>query len=93
VKPIHQLPVAELLAKQLHEDFRAACKAMKVPKGPHAHDHGFGDCGNRKAAYFRKRALLLLERSQNANPETLGQAEQNFQALVVLRRRVVGLEA
>lgn len=82
--------IEELLAKQLHENFRAACKSMKVPKGPHAHDHGWCDCGNLKKQYFRKRARLIMDRAGNPCPTTLGEAETNFQSLVFLRRAVVG---
>ena len=80
----------EAVAKQLHENFRAACKAMGVPKGAYTHDHGWCDCGNRKRAYFRNRARILIERSKLKSPETLGQAEQALQALVYLRRTAVG---
>lgn len=82
--------IVELLAKQIHENFRAACKALEVPRGPHAHDHGFCDCGNLKKEYFRKRARLMLVRARCINPETLGEAEQNLQALVFARRSAVG---
>lgn len=82
--------IVELLAKQLHENFRAACKAMEVPEGPYAHDHGWRDCGTRRKQYFMKRARLLLKRATNDNPQTLGEAEQNFQALIFARRSAVG---
>lgn len=76
------LDIQETLAKQLHENFRSACKAMGVPKGSHCHDHGFAECGEHKKKYFRKRAQLLLQRAENENPQTLGEAEQNAQALI-----------
>lgn len=83
--------VIDIVAKQLHENFRAACKAMGVPKGPHAHDHGYNDCGNRKQEYFRKRARVLINRSMNKLPGCLGEAESNLQALVFLKRTERGL--
>jgi hypothetical protein len=84
-------PIIEMIAKQLHENYRATCKAMGVPHSPPSHDHGYGDCGNRKKEYFRKRAYLLLKRAKNLTPETLGEAESNMQALVFLKRTHVGL--
>jgi hypothetical protein len=75
-----------LVAKQLHEDFRAACKSMGIT-GPNAHDHGFNDCGARKSIYFVKRARLLCKRSHCTKPETLGEAEQTLQAKVFWNTR------
>lgn len=82
--------IQELLAKSLHENFRAACKAMNVPPGPYAHDHGYCDCGNKKKEYFRKRARLMLQRANNEGPTTLGQAEESFQARIFVARARVG---
>lgn len=75
--------IQETLAKQLHENFRSACKAMRVPKGPHTHDHAFSECGNDKKKYFRKRAKLLLLRTEDEYPPNLMTAAEKFQALIV----------
>lgn len=87
-----KIDVVELLAKQLHENFRAACKAMGIKHAPETHDHGYGDCGNKKKEYFRKRARLMLKRSMCFNPLNLGEAEQGFQARIFIRRAAVGLD-
>jgi hypothetical protein len=87
---VMQSPIPlELVAKQLHENFRAACKAMGV-KGAIAHDHGYCDCGSKKKQYFLKRARILMMRAGTLKPETLGEAEQALQANVFLRRAIVG---
>ena len=78
----------ELFAKQLHENYRAACKAMGVT-GPEAHDHGYNDCGGLKQKYFIKRAKLLIASSKITNPQTLGEAEAAMQALCFVRRSAV----
>jgi hypothetical protein len=80
--------VTELLARELHRQYRAAAKAMGV-KGPEAHDHGPRDCGGMKWTYFRKRARLLIERAKCADPATLGQAEQAKDAMILVRRSIV----
>lgn len=78
----------EMIAKQLHENYRAACKAMGVT-GPQAHDHGYVDCGTKKKQYFIKRAKILCMRMGTTNPTTLGEAEQALQALCFIRRATV----
>jgi hypothetical protein len=84
--------VIEMLAQQLHREYRAAEKACRLPV-PHLpshdgvtlfHDHGWKGC--HKKDYFRKRAALLLKRSSVINPETLDEAEQAMAATVLLRR-------
>jgi hypothetical protein len=90
-------PVVELLAEELHRNYRTAEKALN--KQTHSlwragvlfknenrllHDHGWTACG--KQAYFRKRAAQLIRRSQIANPETLGEAECALAATVLIRR-------
>ena len=83
-------PLVELLAEELHRVYRAAEKALRLDGGcTHEgvslfHDHSWKGC--RKQAYFRKRATLLIRRSQIANPETLGEAEMALAATVLLRR-------
>lgn len=91
--PKLQLEVTDIqdaLARELHRQYRAAAKAMGI-KGPEAHDHGVRDCGAKKFKYFRKRAALLLKRSASLNPKTLGQAEENLNAMILIRRSDVGL--
>jgi hypothetical protein len=48
------------------------------------HDHGWSACGKR--AYFLKRARLIVARSQNDNPETLGQMEEKLASAILARR-------
>lgn len=86
---MRELTPLELVAKQLHENFRAACKAMGV-KGKIAHDHGYCDCGGKKKQYFLNRARILMMRAGTTEPKTLGEAEQALQANVFLRRAIVG---
>lgn len=83
--------VIKLLAKQLHENYRAACKAMGV-KGPEGHDHGYNDCGGRKQEYFIKRAYLMVKRAGQESV-TLGDAEQTLQASVFLHRLRLGISS
>jgi hypothetical protein len=80
--------VSELLAQELHRQYRATAKAMGV-KGPEAHDHGVRDCGTIKFNYFIKRANLIIKRASCNNPKTLGQAEENLNALILARRVTV----
>lgn len=90
-----QQPVAELIAQELHRNYRAAFKALHTgrnkpgsigaPKNcTSEHDHGWDTCG--KKDYFRGRAELLIKRAHVENPETLGEAEQILAATVLLRR-------
>ncbi len=80
--------ITELLARELHRQYRAAAKAMGS-KGPQAHDHGVRDCGQQKFKYFVKRARLLIVRASCRTPETLGQAEEALQAMILIRRCIV----
>jgi hypothetical protein len=83
-------PVVELLAAQLHREYRAAEQAMarsqKTPAPDYRlpHDHGWICCSRQK--YFLKRAAMLIKRSEVVNPETLGEAECALAATVLLRR-------
>ena len=89
----NQDAVVEMFAQQLHREYRAAEKALRLDGGATHdgvclfHDHGWAGC--RKQAYFRKRAALLMKRSSAVNPETLGEAEQALAAHVLLRRFAV----
>lgn len=85
---IDPVGVADQLARELHRQYRAAAKAMGV-KGAEAHDHGVRDCGQKKFNYFRKRAKILIKRANCTTPETWGQAEENLNALVLIRRSIV----
>lgn len=85
-------PVIEILAQELHRNYRAAEKSLRTTDvvGERAymqHDHGWEGCHRQK--YFRKRAALLIKRSVVVNPETLGEAEQALSATVLLRRLAV----
>lgn len=55
------------LAELLHQNYRAAAKAMaamhKIAIGPVAHDHGWCDCYGKKRLYFLRRARWLLRHS------------------------------
>lgn len=80
--------VEDQLARELHRQYRAAAKAMGV-KGPKGHDHGVRDCGAKKFKYFQKRAALLVKRATCITPDTWGQAEENLNALILIRRTIV----
>lgn len=54
----------DLLAKELHKDYRAARKALGDTRWD-AHDHGWAHC-NRKD-YFRKRATAKLRKAWGAH--------------------------
>lgn len=49
----------EILAMELHKNYRAAYKAMTGCVGIGAHDHGWKAC--RRQDYFRARAKGLIE--------------------------------
>src|SRR4051812_16012264 len=74
MKPsIKATSLEELLARELHRQYRAAAKSNGI-KGIQAHDHGPRDCGALKFKYFQKRAKLMLKRA-NTKPlsATLGE--------------------
>jgi hypothetical protein len=82
-------PVTELLAQQLHREYRAAEKACRCTdvageRPYYQHDHGWEGC--HKKQYFRRRAALLAVRADVNNPTTLGEAEQALAATVLIRR-------
>ena len=92
--------VAELIAAQLHREYRAAFIAMhsgystfmgvgrqKAKTGTgcrNEHDHGWSNCPKKK--YFLQRANMHIKRAHVQNPETLDEAEQILAATVFLRR-------
>ena len=83
--------VVEMLAEELHKQYRAAFKALHRPSGTrylNEHDHGWLAC--HKRTYFLRRAALLIKRASVINPETLGDAEVALAATVFLRRLRVG---
>jgi hypothetical protein len=94
-----RIELVEMLAAELHRQYRAAEKAMNRAKtiwrggvqipNPNRllHDHGWSSCGKRD--YFRKRAALIMRRASCTNPETLGEAETALQAAVLQRRLIV----
>jgi len=95
--PLQPKPIVELLAEELHRNYRAAEKALNkeaktvwragvqvTNTNRLLHDHGWASCG--KQAYFRKRAAELIRRSQIAHPETLSEAESALAATVLIRR-------
>lgn len=86
--PIKAETILDVLARELHRQYRAAAKAMGV-KGAEAHDHGVRDCGAQKFHYFEKRAALMIKRAGCRTPETLGEAESSLQAMVFIRRSIV----
>ena len=82
-------PVVELLASQLHREYRAANKAMSAnhraqPPTQLLHDHGWTKCHRQK--YFLRRAAMLIKRAAVISPETLGEAECALAATVLIRR-------
>lgn len=77
------MDVVENLAMELHRQYRAADKAL----GDARHDHGWRSCADKK--YFRNRARLVIARATCTDPQTLGQAEENLNALVLKRRLIV----
>ncbi len=94
-----QVALIEMLATELHRQYRAAEKAMNRAKklwrggkqisNPNLllHDHGWASCGQRK--YFHRRAELIIKRSSCVNPSTLGEAEEALSAAVLKRRLIV----
>lgn len=99
-QPYINIATVELLAEELHRQYRAAEKSMnraktiwragvKIPN-PNVllHDHGFASCG--KQAYFRKRARLILKRAGMTDHSTLGEAEETLNA-IVLKKAVLGI--
>lgn len=74
----------EILAAELHRQYRAAEKALNPY---HIHDHGWQACGKKK--YFLQRAAMIIKRAKCTDPQTLGEAEQSLAALVLLRRLMV----
>lgn len=86
--PIKAETVLEILARELHRNYRAAAKAMGVI-GSQAHDHGVRDCGARQFHYFEKRAALILKRSTMPHPENVGQAEERLSAMILFKRMIV----
>lgn len=82
-------PVHELIAQELHRQYRAAEKALRCTdvtgERPYLqHDHGWEHCHRQE--YFHKRSALMIKRTHVENPETLGEAEQILAATVLLRR-------
>ncbi len=91
----NKLTTAELLARELHRQYRAAEKALnKAAKTlwragvqlPNTnkllHDHGWDACG--KQTYFLRRANLMVKRASDRTPATLGQAEQCLDAALLI---------
>ncbi len=89
----NKLTTAELLARELHRQYRAAFKALHTgrnksgsigaPKNCIAeHDHGWDACG--KQTYFLRRANLMVKRASDRAPSTLGQAEQCLDAALLI---------
>jgi hypothetical protein len=87
--------VIELLAEELHRQYRAAEKALN--KQTHSlyragvllpnenrllHDHGWTACG--KQEYFRKRAALMVKRATDSSTQTLGEAEASLSAALLI---------
>jgi hypothetical protein len=99
VPTVEHVKLVELLAAELHRQYRAAEKAMNRAKtiyragkripNPNLllHDHGWLSCGKRR--YFQRRAELVMRRAACAAPQTLGEAEQALQAAVLERRLIV----
>lgn len=91
------MTVREMLAVELHRQYRAAEKAMLRAATGRAsmnlliHDHGWSACS--KQSYFLKRADLIMKRATCTDPFTLGEAEQALDAAVLQRRLIVGLPA
>jgi hypothetical protein len=87
------IDLVEMLAAELHRQYRATEKAMHRDgtKSSHPncfmHDHGFASCSKQK--YFRKRARLIMRRASCTDPQTLGEAEETLQAAVLQRRLIV----
>jgi hypothetical protein len=92
--------IVEILAVELHRNFRAAEKALnrraktvwrkgKEIPNPNLllHDHGFGSCG--KQLYFRRRAELILARANDV-PATLGEMEAQLASMILKRRIELG---
>src|SRR5208337_12092 len=82
-------PVTELLAQQLHREYRAAEKALRttdeVGHYPYfKHDHGWEGCHRKK--YFQQHASRLIAHADAINPITLSAAEQALAATVLIRR-------
>ena len=83
----------ELLARELHRQYRAAAKAMGV-RGPQAHDHGVRDCGQVKFKYFYKRAALMLTRAKGHKQfNTLGDALDACNAVILTHCVRLGIDA
>ena len=90
--------VVNRLAAELHRNYRAAEKALNGPdktdRDPSLkdgvtlrHDHGWESCHKQK--YFRRRAQTLITRATCLNPQTLGEAEQVLDSMVLIRRLIV----
>jgi hypothetical protein len=90
--------VVNRLAAELHRNYRAAEKALNGPdktdRDPSLkdgvtlrHDHGWESCHKQK--YFRRRAQTLITRATCLNPQTLGEAEQALDSMVLIRRLIV----
>jgi hypothetical protein len=93
-------PVIEMLASQLHREYRAAFKALHSGRGSFMgvgrvrsksgtdclseHDHGWTKCHRQK--YFLRRAAMLVKRAAIISPETLDEAECALAATVLIRR-------
>jgi hypothetical protein len=96
---IEEVMLIEMLAAELHRNYRAAEKAMNRSKtiwragkqipNPNIllHDHGWATCSKRH--YFHRRAQLILRRASCTDPKTLGEAEQALQSRVLERRLIV----
>jgi hypothetical protein len=79
----------ELLASQLHREYRAAEKSCRCTdeighRPYYQHDHGWTKCHRQK--YFLRRAAMLIKRAAVTSPETLGDAECALTASVLIRR-------
>jgi hypothetical protein len=83
---IDAFDVPGILAEELHRQYRAAEKALR-PVHELSHDHGFGNCANKK--YFYKRAKLIIKRSKLVNPQNLMEAEEALASAVLIRRSIV----
>ena len=90
--------VVNRLAAELHRNYRAAEKALNGPdktdRDPSLkdgvtlrHDHGWESCHKQK--YFQRRAQTLIMRATCSDPQTLGEAEQALDALILIRRLIV----
>jgi len=79
----------ELLASQLHREYRAAFKTLhdggaQCWNNKGEHDHGWTKCHRQK--YFLRRAAMLVKRANVFSPETLDEAECALAASVLIRR-------